>query len=99
MAEGSEDFFFEVVGDTIVMGLICPLCYNMSHISAKELFIYSDKPSTQAVRLIKKFENWAKEKGAVRIVLESTSFSPESFTKYLDRVGYLQAGTVFTKDI
>ena len=99
MAEESKDFFFEVVGDTIVLGFVCPLIYNNSHISAKELFIYSDKPSTQTVRLIKKFENWAKEKGAVRIVLESTSFSPESFTKYLNRVGYLQAGTVFTKDI
>lgn len=99
IAEEEDSFFYEVEGDTIVMGLVCPLCYNMSIISAKELFIYSDNPSTKTVRLLKKFEDWARSKGATRMILESTYASPDSFTKYVTKKGYLKAGTVYTKDI
>lgn len=98
MAEESDDYFFEVVGDTIVMGYLSRLCYNQNYIGAKELFIFSETPSSQTLRLIMKFENWAKKKGAMSMTMEDTAMSPDSFSKYLGRVGYDKVGTVYKKD-
>lgn len=74
---------------------------NSGELMASEFFWFVRKGHRgHGTKLLKKFEYWAKEQGAKKIIMmHLSSLMPEKIKKYYERIGYSEIETHYLKEI
>jgi len=92
--------------DTNPIGLLCGAL--ATHYFGPALYAYDfawyvtpkQRGSSTAIRMLKKFEKWAKDRGALEVHLGvTTGVSPEKTAKMFERMGYEFVGSNYTLKI
>ena len=71
---------------------------DSSVLFAKEIFWFSEKPSSSSYKMFREFELWAVEKGAREIFMESLEYTPQVESLY-ERKGYIKSSSIFRKKL
>lgn len=95
--------FINDSGTGLVGGYCTPYWMNMGKVFAQEMFWYvlkGHRGGTDGARLLKAFEDWAKEQKADYICMSSTAnLDPEGVGNVLKRRGYKPVDISYLKEI
>lgn len=94
----SPYMFIKCDANSIFWGALVQYLGDSSITFAKEIFWYSEKPSSNSYKMFREFEQWAEEQGASEIFMESLGHSPQLDSIY-ERKGYTKGSTVFRKKL
>lgn len=84
-------------------GTLARLPFAPHIVGARDAILYvlpKYRGSTAALKLVKTFETWAKNRGASRIYLsQSTNIEPEKTALLYEKLGYKQVGALTCKEV
>ncbi len=79
-------------------GVVFPEAYSAELIALEFFWFVDEKQRGQGIRLYRRFENWAREKGCAEIRMAHLADSmPEKVAAFYERVGYTKIETLYAK--
>lgn len=92
-AANIEGFMGGVIGN-------CMLTSDLEAIEALWYIAPKHRGNGAAIRMLKNFEQWAKERGAVRVkMIHLATLNPKAVAKLYDRMGYAKLETAYSKEL